>query len=203
MWIENDQLRTELTSGCINDVMSLSDMISMSCIYMLMRLMMSCYRMAGADVLVDELLKNLDCADVQVESIEYHSVKRSYAAAAGGRGPASDKTGSILVTVGSVQEKGSLLRARKRLKDSCRLSSMGVNEDLTQKQQEAKSAAWPAYQAARREGKRAFWKADKLIVDGCEYTPDKRPATQSISSADTPDFTHTTMFSPLPSQASA
>jgi hypothetical protein len=59
------------------------------------------------------------------------------------------------------------LRARSNLKDT----KFGLDESLTKLQQETKSAAWPNFVKAKKEGKRAVWRAEKLFVDGKELPP--------------------------------
>ena len=147
---------------------------------------------ADADALVIELLQALQ---VTVQPVKVTLHKASYSAVTAGSAPAADKTGSILVSVGCKQDKLDILKARKNLQSSDKFRSMGVNEDLTKKQQALKSAAWPAFKAARAEGKRAYFKAEKLIINGKDYilhTPAPSPASSSAAAA-TPAGTPTTL----------
>ena len=63
---------------------------------------------------------------------------------------------------------------------------MGVNEDLTKKQQAAKSAAWPAFLAARAQNKRTSWRAEQLFIDGEQHqlgllAPPSPPSTTTTA----------------------
>ena len=122
-----------------------------------------------AERMVPELLDALHCSPV-VEKVSFIPPS-TYAAVTSGAAPSPNKTGSILVDMGTVQDKLWVLKSRKHLRDSQRFRSTGVNEDLTKRQQEAKNAAWPAFKQARQQGKRAYWQADRLFVDGESYCP--------------------------------
>ena len=148
---------------------------------------------ADADALVTELMQVLQVS-VQPVSVTLHKV--SYSAVAAGKAPAVDKTGSISVSVGSIQDKIDILLARKKLQSCDKFRSMGVNEDLTKKQQALKSAAWPAFKAARAEGKRAYFKAEKLMINGEAYTlptPAPSPTSSAAVAAAAPVGTPTSL----------
>jgi hypothetical protein len=51
------------------------------------------------------------------------------------------------------------------------LTKLGLDEDLTPTQQARKSELWPLFKEAKAAGKRAFWRAVKLFVDGTQICP--------------------------------
>ena len=134
-----------------------------------------------AERMVPELLDALHCSPV-VEKVSFIPPS-TYAAVTSGAAPSPNKTGSILVDMGTVQDKLWVLKLRKHLRDSQRFRSTGVNEDLTKRQQEAKNAAWPAFKQARQQGKRAYWQADRLFVDGEPYCPSPVVHTSPVPNA--------------------
>ena len=132
-----------------------------------------------AEVMVPELMEALG-VDVEATKITY--IKPSYKAALTTSSTSSSvKTGAVLVSVGSVQAKLRVLMARKRLKDSDSFASMGVEEDLIKRQQDAKNQAWPAFVAAKKAGRKATWRAEKLFIDDSLHTGN--PAQPITSSA--------------------
>ncbi len=42
---------------------------------------------------------------------------------------------------------------------------------MTPLQQSKKRAAWSAYKDAKTAGKKAYWRAEKLFINGVEYLP--------------------------------
>lgn len=130
-----------------------------------------------AEAMVPELMEALQ-VDVEVSKVTYlkPAAKPSYNAALTASSAPSARTGAVLVSVKSVQAKLEILKARKHLRDSPVFASVGVEEDLTKRQQELKNASWPAFVAARKAGKKAFWIAEKLVI------PDSRPppATSAV-----------------------
>lgn len=147
-----------------------------------------------AEALVPMLMEALD-VDVVATKVTY--IRPSFKAAlTTSAGTSSAKTGAVLVTVGSVQAKSTILMARKRLKDSQRFAKMGVEEDLTKMQQEAKNLAWPAFVAAKKRGDMASWRAEKLYIGGHLYSG--IPTTDLDNRLASP-----TLFPCLPSTSSA
>ena len=118
-----------------------------------------------ATELVNELQNALG-VNWAVQTTRVTLLKPSYSAVAASNTPASNKTGSILFSVGSVQEELEILKARRKLQDSDKFRAVGVNEDLTKKQQAEKSAAWPDFKAARAAGKRASFHGSRLFING-------------------------------------
>ena len=47
--------------------------------------------------------------------------------------------------------------------------AIGMDDDLTQLQQQRKNAAWPAFQEARAKGVKAQWRAEKLFLKEGEH----------------------------------
>lgn len=144
---------------------------------------------ADAEKLVDELLSTLD-VKATVDRVTFFPLKASYASVTAGKTPAADKTGSVLVCVADAQGRDRILKARGKLRTSDRLSKMGVNEDLTRKQQAAKSAAWPAFMAARQQKRRTFWQAETLFVDGMAHHPP--PPSPSLTTITNPTVSSST-----------
>lgn len=104
---------------------------------------------------------------------------------------------------GREQDKEAALKARSKLRNKF---TVGIDEDLTKKQQATKSAAWPAFLAARQENKRTFWRGGQLFINGQLHQPPviqqaKAPAT--ALSATAPVFTHDTSFTALAPEAQA
>lgn len=159
---------------------------------------------SAAATLVTDLMSALG---VVVEPSLVMLRKPSFSAVAAGTTPAANRTSSISFSVKDEQEKLDILKARKRLRESDRFRTVGVNEDLTKKQQEAKSAAWPAFLAAKQANKRAYWKGGELMIDGKTYQPPppntKRPPSPSATAASPLTLENNNPFSNLPSQASA
>jgi len=50
-------------------------------------------------------------------------------------------------------------------------TKLGLDEDLTPTQQARKSELWPLFKEAKAVGKRAFWHAIELFVDGTQICP--------------------------------
>jgi hypothetical protein len=48
---------------------------------------------------------------------------------------------------------------------------LGLDENLTPTQQARKLELWPLFKEAKATGKRAFWRAAELFVDGTQICP--------------------------------
>lgn len=105
----------------------------------------------------------------------------------------------MVVSVGSVQARTQVLKARKRLQNSALFATMGVEEDLTKRQQEAKNKAWPDFIKARKDGKKAFWRAGQLVVPEPPTTDSPRLPRGDTSAA--PARTNTPTPSPAAQSA--
>ena len=126
-----------------------------------------------ADPLADAqaLFEDMGCSVKIVEAKRLGRLPGSYAAkAAGDSNTLSNSPRPLIITVADFGDKLSVLRNRKKLKDS-NFSKVGIDDDLTKAQMESKRAAWPAFIAARQTGKRAYWRAHTLYVDGTVFTP--------------------------------
>ena len=91
---------------------------------------------ADAEAMVPELMEALQ-VDIEVSQVTYlkPAAKPSFKAALTASSTPSARTGAVLVSVKSVQAKLEVLKARKHLKDSPVFASVGVEEDLTKRQQ--------------------------------------------------------------------
>lgn len=66
----------------------------------------------------------------------------------------------VVMTCGSFGDKIQILKNKSKLKGL----TIGLDEDLTNLQRENIRAQWPAMLEARKEGKSAVFRADKLII---------------------------------------
>ncbi len=93
---------------------------------------------------------------------------RSYAAATTGEKQApADRHPAILLEFASPADRLQVLKARRQLQGT----KYGLQEDMTPLQQARKRAAWPVFKEAKAAGKKAYWRADKLFVEGVEHHP--------------------------------
>ena len=125
-----------------------------------------------ADALADahKLFESMGCAVQLTQARRLGPSPGSYAAKVAGSGDAqTSKPRPIIVTMASFADKLCVLRSRKSLKDSP-FSSTGIDDDLTPLQLQMKRAVWPAYVEARKEGKKAYWRAHELFIDGKLHT---------------------------------
>ena len=152
-----------------------------------------------AESMVSQLMQALD-VNVEPSSVTFH--RPSYSAVASSAS-APEKASAVLVTLRCMQEKVAVLRARGRLRNSERFSNTGVNEDLTKLEQTAKSAAWPAFLAARREGKRTSWRAGTLLIEGVPHQPPVCPVAPPTPASVSAPAPGRHSFSALPSDAPA
>ena len=74
-----------------------------------------------------------------------------------GRGTAQ---GIVVVQFEKKQHKVTVFKARGKLTGT----SVGLDDDLTQLQQQRKNAAWPAFKDFRSKGIRTQWRAERLFV---------------------------------------
>ncbi len=104
-----------------------------------------------------------------VKSAARLEAKRTYADALGKSEEADRPAGPrpVLIEFHSAEDKLTVLRARRKLQGT----TWGLEEDLTPLQQSKKSAAWPAFMAARKAGRKATWRAERLFIEGAEHKP--------------------------------
>jgi hypothetical protein len=50
-------------------------------------------------------------------------------------------------------------------------TKLGMDKDLMPTQQARKSKLWPLFKEAKAAGKRVFWRAIKLFIDGTQICP--------------------------------
>jgi negative regulator of sigma E activity len=67
-------------------------------------------------------------------------------------------------------DKLDVLRRKKHLANT-KFSKIGIEEDLTPKQAELKRASWPSFVKAKQDGKKTYWRAHVLFIDGKPVTP--------------------------------
>ncbi len=102
-----------------------------------------------------ELLDRLKVADrVQVQKV--HRQMPS-----GQLDRATDKAPAIIITLASVHDKLTVLRARKGLQGT----QIGLDEDLTPTQQAQKQTAWATFKEAKAAGKRVYWHGADLYIN--------------------------------------
>jgi len=74
---------------------------------------------------------------------------------------ATDKASAIIITLASVHDKLTVLRARKSLQGT----QLGLDEDLTPAQQAQKRAAWATFKEAKEVGKWVYWCGADLYIN--------------------------------------
>ncbi len=94
--------------------------------------------------------------------------QRSYAAAAAGERQApADRHPAVLLEFASPADRLQVLKARRLLAGT----KYGLEEDMTPWQLAQKRAAWSTFKNAKTAGKKAYWRAEKLFINGVEYHP--------------------------------
>ncbi|CAK9255454.1 unnamed protein product [Sphagnum jensenii] len=79
----------------------------------------------------------------------------------------STRPGAVLLKFVTSKDRQAALRGRKGLAGT----RLGLDEDLMPTQQACKSKLWPLFKEAKAEGKRAFWHAAELFVNGTQISP--------------------------------
>jgi hypothetical protein len=74
---------------------------------------------------------------------------------------ATDKAPAVIIMLASVQDKLTVLRARKGLQGT----QLGLDEDLTPVQQAQKQAAWTTFKEAKEAGERVYWHGANLYIN--------------------------------------
>ncbi len=74
---------------------------------------------------------------------------------------ATNKALAVIITLASVQDKLTVLRARKGLQGT----QLGLDEDLTPTQQAQKRAAWTTFKEAKEAGERVYWRGADLYIN--------------------------------------
>jgi predicted secreted hydrolase len=74
---------------------------------------------------------------------------------------ATDKALAVIITLASVQDKLTMLRAHKGLQGI----QLGLDEDLTPAQQAQKQAAWATFKEAKEAGERVYWRGANLYIN--------------------------------------
>jgi hypothetical protein len=122
---------------------------------------------AGLEGVVQELLGALHVEGVQVREVRrLGPSRRTYAEAASGVEAPRPRVRPVVLRLATTTDKIALLKGRVHLRDSERFKRLGVNTDLTRMQQANKAAAWPAFLAARKGGKKCWWVDDTLMIEG-------------------------------------
>jgi hypothetical protein len=130
---------------------------------------------SDADLLatVNELLSSIDC---KAKAISAYRVGRKPGSYADKVAPTGVKTRPIIVTMPTWDDKIEVLRRKKHLANTS-YAKIGVDEDLTPTQTEHKQACWSTFVQARKEGKRAQWRAHSLFVEGKLVSPPNKTTT--------------------------
>lgn len=160
-----------------------------------------CNSREDAEHCVPELLSHLG-PDLKTTILHFRSPPSAAAASAGPQG--RPRGNSVVVQFASVQEKWSIYRSLKNLRDT-KFRNTHVDDDLTHNQAQVKKELWPTYQRLREEGKRPHWRGAKIFVDRKEYRPtthtQRPPSTSAPLSATATSFEHPNPHSPLASHA--
>jgi len=77
---------------------------------------------------------------------------------------ASACLGAVLLKFATSEDYQAMVRRHKGLAGT----KLGLDEDLMPTQQAHKSKLWPLFKEAKVAGKRAFWHATELFVDGIQ-----------------------------------
>jgi hypothetical protein len=72
------------------------------------------------------------------------------------------RPGVVLLKFATNEDRQVALRGRKGLART----KLGLDKDLTPTQQARKSELWPLFKEAKVAGKRAFWRAVELFING-------------------------------------
>jgi len=102
-----------------------------------------------------ELLDRLKVADrVQVQKV--HRQMPS-----GRLDKATNKAPAVIITLASVHDKLTVLRARKGLQGT----QLGLDKDLTPAQQAQKRTTWATFKEAKEAGERVYWRGADLYIN--------------------------------------
>jgi predicted secreted hydrolase len=74
---------------------------------------------------------------------------------------AINKAPIVIITLASVYNKLTVLRARKGLQGT----QFGLDEDLTPAQQAQKRAAWATFKEAKEVGERVYWRGADFYIN--------------------------------------
>jgi hypothetical protein len=74
---------------------------------------------------------------------------------------AIDKAPVVIITLASVHDKLTVLRARKGLQGT----QLGLDEDLTPAQQAHKQVAWATFKEAKEVGEWVYWRGADLYIN--------------------------------------
>jgi hypothetical protein len=89
--------------------------------------------------------------------------------------PIPQRSRPIVVTMANWADKLEVLRRKKHLANT-NFSKIGIEEDLTPQQAALKRASWPSFVKAKKDGKKTWWRAHVLFVDGKPMTPTSLPS---------------------------
>jgi predicted secreted hydrolase len=74
---------------------------------------------------------------------------------------ATNKAPAVIITLTSVHDKLTVLRARKGLQGT----QLGLDKDLTPAQQAQKQAAWATFKGAKEASERVYWRGADLYIN--------------------------------------
>lgn len=72
----------------------------------------------------------------------------------------------VIITFATMQDRATVLRTKSVFSKHETTKPLSINAELTVAEQKHKNALWPAFQQAKRENRRAFFKGCHLWVDG-------------------------------------
>jgi hypothetical protein len=74
---------------------------------------------------------------------------------------ATNKAPAVIITLASVHDKLTVMRARKGLQGT----QLGLDKDLTPVQQAQKQAAWATFKEAKKVSERVYWRGVDLYIN--------------------------------------
>ncbi|VDI24836.1 Hypothetical predicted protein [Mytilus galloprovincialis] len=79
--------------------------------------------------------------------------------------------------VDDVEQDSEILKKREFVRKAARElrdTHFGISEQFPKEVNDKRKELWPHFQEARRQRKKAFFKRDRLFIDGVEYCPSKK-----------------------------
>jgi len=98
----------------------------------------------------------------KLKVVDYVHVQKVHRQMPSGRlDKATDKAPAVIITLASVHDKLTVLRARKGLQGT----QLGLDADLTLVQQAQKRTAWATFKEAKEAGERVYWRGADLYIN--------------------------------------
>ncbi|CAG2215469.1 unnamed protein product [Mytilus edulis] len=84
-------------------------------------------------------------------------------------------TKPIVCRFRNFKERETVRKAARELRDT----GFGISEQFPKEINDRRKTLWPFFQEARRQGKKAFFRRDRLFVDGVEFFPPEKTDHQN------------------------